>query len=121
MTCTVARFADAFQFAGPLGSQSFRAADFALALPRRKQLFDRLGCQSTYLVFLHQTQLDVRYILVRTEWKLTFARSQGEPQQILVGSTIILDTGPDPFKIVFYLDHHDLMKVLKEHGILNPA
>ncbi len=48
----VSQFADVFMAANPQGTQAVRAADFALALPKKKQLFDKLGCQSTTLVSL---------------------------------------------------------------------
>src|SRR5215469_17044886 len=41
----VSQFADVFMAASPHGTQAVRAADFALALPKKKQLFDRMGCR----------------------------------------------------------------------------
>ena len=43
----VSHFADVFMAANPQGAQVVRAGDFALALPRKKQLFDKLGCRTT--------------------------------------------------------------------------
>ena len=112
-----AQFADAFLAAGPQGAQCVRSSDFALALPKRKQLFDSLGCQSTTLVSLDETALDARYVLVRTSWRMTFNRSNADPEHVLADSTFIVDTGSAEFKIVLYLANQDIMQVLKERAI----
>lgn len=117
MEALVSQFADLFFALGPRGAQSVRASDFGVALPKRKQLFDNLGCQSTSLVALSPTALNARYILTRTQWKMTFGRSRGEVQEVLVDSFFIVDTGGDAFKIIFYLATHDIMEILKERGI----
>ena len=121
---TVSQFADVFMAAGPQGTQAVRAVDFALALPRRKQLFQSLGHQSTELISLHEKRLDGRYILAGTQWKMTFARPEGPPRDVVVDSVYIVDTGGEAAasnasKIVFYLANQDLMQVLKDRGIVN--
>jgi hypothetical protein len=113
----VTQFADVFMAANPQGAQAVRAGDFALALPKKKQLFDKLGCQTTALVSLRQTRLDARYTMAATQWRMTFAQNEREPQQVIADSTYIVDTGTDPFKIVFYLASQDLMQILKQRGI----
>ena len=114
----VSQFTDVFMAASPQGTQSVRASDFALALPKKKQLFDRLGCRSTALVSLRETRLDGRYVLASTQWRMTFERGQGEAQDVVAGSVYIVDTGGEAFKIVFYLANQDIMQVLKDRGLL---
>jgi hypothetical protein len=114
----VSHFAEVFMVAGPQGTQSVRASDFALALPKRKQLFGSLGCQSSTLVSLIESKLNDRYSTALTQWRFTFAKNGANPQQVLVDSTYIVDTGADAFKIVFYLPHQDIMAILKDRGIL---
>jgi len=118
LPAALTQFADVFMAAGPHGVQAVRAGDFAAALPRRKQLLERLGSQSTTLVSLSESPLDGRYVLVKTRWEMNFVRGGGETQAILVDSIYIVDTVAEPFKIVFYLSPRDLMAVLKEEGIL---
>ncbi len=113
----VSHFADVFMAANPQGAQVVRAGDFALALPRKKQLFDKLGCRTTALISLRQTRLDARYTLATTRWRMTFAQNQHQPHDVMADSIYIVDTGTDPFKIVFYLASQDLMQILKERGI----
>jgi hypothetical protein len=115
----VAHFADTFLAAGPHGAQPTRVADFALMLPKRKQLFDALGCHTTTLVSVQQIPLDARYVLARTCWRLAFSRPQ--PLAIDVNSDFLIDTGGDECKILLYLANQDLMAALRDRGIALPA
>lgn len=112
------QFAETFMAAGPQGAKCVRAADFAVALPKRKQFFDSLGCRSTSLVSLEQNRLDERYVVAKTRWRMTFAQEDGETREALANSTYIVDTSGDSFKILFYLAHQDHLTMLREHGIL---
>src|SRR5215469_5723132 len=124
----VSQFADVFMAASPHGAQAVRSADFALALPKKKQLFDRMGCRSTELVSLSEKRLDARYVLAGAKWKMTFERPDIAPQEVVVESVYILDTGSEAAtadaaiageaKIVFYLSNQDLMQIVKERGLL---
>lgn len=114
----VSQFADAFLAAGPQGAQPVRAVDFAVALPKRKQLFDSLGCRSTSLVSIEPVALDGRYTLVRTRWRMVFDQAQEAPKEVLADSTFIVNSSGSGLKIVFYLAHRDIMAILKERGIM---
>lgn len=113
----VAQFAATFLVAGPQGASCVRSQDFALVLPKRKQLFDSLGCHSTELVRIEVDPLNERYCIARTGWKMLFA-NDGPSKEIHVESTFMVDTRTDPFQIVLYLPHQDIMAVLAERGIL---
>ena len=113
----VSQFADVFMAANPAGTQAVRARDFAMALPRRKQFFDQLGCRSTELISLREQRLDGRYIMASTQWKLTFVQAENRTQDVVAESIYILDTGGDTPKVVFYLANQDLMQILKERGL----
>ncbi len=113
----VSQFADVFMAGSPQGTQAVRVADFALALPKKKQLFDKLGCQSTTLVSLRETRLDARYVLASTQWRMTFGQGQSQTEDVVADSVYIVDTGAEAFKIVFYLASQDLIQVLKDRGI----
>jgi len=114
----ISQFADVFMAADPQGAQAVRAADFALALPKRKELFNRLGCRSSELVSLSQERLDARYVLANTQWKMTFARAESKTEEVVVESSFMLDTGGNSPKIIVYLAHQDIMQVLKDRGFL---
>ena len=114
----VSQFAEVFMAASPQGAKAVRASDFALALPKRKQLFHKLGCRCTELVWLREQRLDARYSLASTHWKMTFERADIQTQHVVVESAYIVDTGGDEPKIVFYLASQDLMQILKERGVI---
>jgi hypothetical protein len=114
----VAQFADTFMAASPQGAQCIRAEDFARALPKRVQLVQSLGGQSTSLVSFSETKLDERFAMAETRWRMTFRR-EGEPaREALADSLYILDMGGEAPKIVFYLAHQEFMAMLKNNGIL---
>jgi hypothetical protein len=110
-------YAEVFLAGGPQGAQPVRAADFALALPKRYKLFEGLGCRSTELVGLQENRLDARYVSARTQWRLTFERPEAEPLSLVGDSTFLIDTRVEPFRILVYLAHEDIVETLKQHGI----
>jgi hypothetical protein len=114
----ISHFAETFLVAGPQGAQCMRSTDFAAVLPKRKQLFERLGCQPATLVALQQTPLDARYVIAKTTWRLDFARGNAGMEEVFVDSTYLLDTGSPEFKIILYLTHQDIMQILRERAIL---
>lgn len=118
VAASVAQFADVFMAANPGGAQAVRANDFARVLPKRKQFFDSLGCRSTALTSLREIPLNERFTMAETQWSMTFACNDGEQRVALADSIFILDTGVDPFRIVFYLSKQDHMEMLGQHGIL---
>jgi hypothetical protein len=114
----VAQFADVFMAAGPAGAKPVRAADFAIALPKRAQLVQSLGCQTTRLVSCVETQLDARFVMAETRWQMTFVRESEPTREVFADSLYILDMAGDSPKIVFYLAHQDLLAALKTQGIV---
>jgi hypothetical protein len=116
----IACYAEVFLACGPQGAQSVRAADFALALPKRYSLFESLGCRSTELIGIKENWLDARYVSARTQWRLTFERPGKEALSLIGDSTFLIDTGVEPFRIIVYLAHQDFLETLKQHGI-NPV
>ena len=105
-------FAEAFLAAGPNGAQTVKASDFALALPKRIQLFASHGLQSTTLESVQENRLSDRYVLVETCWKMTFLR-EGVEEPIVAESVFIVDWEQEPFRIVFYLSRQDPIAMLK--------
>lgn len=110
----MAQFAESFLYAGPQGSQWVRASDFALALPKRKELFDSAGHKSTELSDAQETWLDGRYALVRTRWRFAFQRGLPESAIIETESSFLVDVGAEPFRILTYLSHQDIVEMLRQ-------
>ena len=113
----VSRFAETFLVAGPDGARVVKASDFALILPKRQQMFEQMGHRSTKLESVVVTELDGRYVMAETKWRMTFADSEGQVSAVLLGSTYVLDT-KDKLAILLYLTHQDITTVLRERGIL---
>jgi hypothetical protein len=111
------QFAETFMAAGPQGTQCVRAADFAVALPKRKKFVDDLGCESTSLAALEQTWLDGRFVLAKTRWRMRFVQAEGA-RDVLADSVFLVDTSGAAMRIVLYLAQQDLTTMLREHGIL---
>ena len=119
VAASIAQFADVFLAGDPVrGMSVVRAGDFAQVLPKRKELFDKLGCRSTSLVSLRTTEIGPRFVLAETQWQMTFARGDDKEEDALASSVFVIDTGVDPFRIVFYLANQDIMALLRERGIL---
>jgi hypothetical protein len=114
----VSQFAATFLAAGPQGASCVRRDDFAVVLPKRKQLFESVGLRSTELVRIQTDALDARFSTARAQWRMLFARGTQPEQEVRVESTFLVDTGIEPFQIVLYLAHQDIMAVLKKRGIL---
>ena len=111
-------YAPAFLLAGPRGSQLVRGADLEQAIPKRKDLFKRLGCTSTHLETLEETVLDDRYSLVRAEWHWCFERSSEAMVEFTLPSSYVIERSPDRWQIVAYIPHADIMAELRQRGLL---
>jgi hypothetical protein len=119
-SAAVSQFADTFLAAGPSrGAVCSRAGDFALALPKRKQLFEGFGCHSMQLVSVDAHSLGDRYSIAHTQWKMNFANNDLRTEGMFVNSTFIVDTSEADFRIVLYLAHQDVMLMLKERAVRN--
>ena len=117
LTALAECYAETFLVAGPDGTTAVKRGDFALALPRRKKMFDEMGLRSTKLNSAVVTSLDERYAMAQTTWKWNLVRGEGPISEIEAKSTFIVDT-KDELRIVLYLSHQDIGTVLRERGVL---
>jgi hypothetical protein len=115
------QFAEQFLVVSPRGAQCVRSVDFAAALPKRKELFDSLGRQSSELIGLKKLRLDHRYALAKTRWRFIFQSLVYKPEVVEVESTFMIDTGVEPFQIILYLAHQNIMEILKQRGLMTSA
>ena len=115
------QFADNFIVAAPQGTTSIRASDFVTILPKRKALFDQMGCQSSKLHSLRTTPLGEHYDLVETTWRFHFSLPGNRSEEINIDSTFLIHRANNTLKIVLYLPHQDIMAVLRDRGITPPA
>ena len=113
-SAAVSQFADTFMAAGPQGAQCVKASDFALALPKRKQLFASFGYESMQLDSVEAHSLGDRYSMAHTRWRVRFTHDGPSTPAVFVESTYVVDRAEE--RIVLYLAHQDVMTILKEHG-----
>jgi hypothetical protein len=113
----ISQFADVFMVGGLQGAQVVQANAFALAVPKRKKIFADMGCQSTELVSLHETELNGQYMLVETRWRMTFASADQAAEEIQADSTFIVCTSGEEPKIVMYLPHGDVLTTLANRRV----
>jgi hypothetical protein len=67
------------------------------------------------LTKITETPLDDHYILVDTEWETEPATSQTEPLT-LSSAYILRRTDDQTLQVVFYLNHQDIMEVIRERA-----
>jgi len=115
----VAQFADTFLAAGPDGSVVIPAAAFAQKLPLRKQHFDNAGLRFTRLIARRDTPIGERYVLVDTQWQMDFA-PPGKPAVTLTPqSSFLIDMGAPQPKILAYLSHQDIFKLMEDSDLVS--
>src|SRR5437773_6316497 len=80
----LAQFADPFLYAGADGARVLPLAAFAAAVPKRREMFARMGRRSAKMLSFDATPLDARYTLAKTRWQMVF----GEEVLLLVSSLL---------------------------------
>ena len=113
-----AQYGDSFMFAGPHGSQAVRKEDFLKVLPKREGFFKSIGLSSTTVLAVATTPLADNYLLAKVTWQMRFEKEGAQPILDENLATYILQQQEDGLKIVFQLDHQDLMQRVAELGLL---
>ncbi|HKQ87368.1 MAG TPA: hypothetical protein VJS43_11445 [Candidatus Acidoferrales bacterium] len=113
-----ALYADVFVFGKPQGVQAVKKEDFVKVLPKRKEFFKTVGLVSSSVVSLDVSALDQNYALAKVVWNMRFERSPGVFIESENSATYVLLFTDDSAQIVFQLDHQDLMKKVKDLGLI---
>ena len=111
-------YAETFMFAGPAGAQSVKRDDFLKVLPKRAGFFEAVGLKSTKLEALEATRLDDYYLMARATWNMRYEQDPERPIDDETSATYLLLEHDDSLRIVFQLDHQDLMQRVKELGLV---
>ena len=112
------RYSDSFMFAGPQGTQAVKKEDFLKALPKRQWFFKTVGLTSSTIQSLEETRLDANYVMVKAYWNLRFEKEAEQPIVAEISAAYILRQDESSLRIVFQLDHQDLMKTAQDLGLL---
>jgi hypothetical protein len=102
-------FDETFLAADPDGTRPVPKALFLQALPRRAELFAAAGIARVILTDLEPETLDDTYVLARTGWR---GERTGGGQPVRLASTFLLRRDGDRLRVVLYLNHQDLRRVL---------
>jgi ketosteroid isomerase-like protein len=113
-----AQYGESFVFAGPQGAQAVRRDDFVKVLPKRQGLFKSFGLRSSRVVALEEASFDDRCVLVKALWRMQFGSATAPVSALDLFATYLLQQQPDGLRIVFQLDHDDLMKRVQELGLV---
>jgi hypothetical protein len=113
------QFSDPFMAADPNGSiQVVKTDDFIAGISKRQAFFQSIGFQFVKIVSLDETRLDGHYVMAKVQVHMRFEKNQGKPVDITSYSTYILFIKDDSPRVVFYLTHENLLKIMQELGLL---
>jgi hypothetical protein len=113
------RYAESFMFAGPLGAQPVKKADFLMVLPKRQALMKSLGQTSSTLKSLEETRLDENYLIVKVFWNMRFEKEGAAALVDENSATYILFQQGELLQIVFQLDHQNLVERVQKLGLMS--
>lgn len=111
-------YAETFMFASPGGVQSVKRDDFLRVVPKRAGLFRSAGHVATDLGSIQETRLDDMHTMVRAPWSLRFEKIPGQPVVVDAEATYVLRRDGGAWRIIFQLDHQDLVGRMQELGLL---
>jgi len=112
------RYSDSFMFGGPQGVQIIKKEDFLKVLPARKEFFRMVGLTSSKIQRLEEIRLNDNYVMVKADWNMRFEKDLDQPIVDEISATYILYRQENLLRIVFQLDHQDLMKRVRDLGLL---
>jgi hypothetical protein len=105
-------YAVRFMFGGPEGIQVVEREDFLKMIPRMKAKLSSMGLFDSRVQTVEAYQLDSRYFLAKTSWKMGI-RGSSWSIYVDVFATYVLERGiADAMSIIFQIDHQDLATVI---------
>lgn len=104
-------FADNFLSLDSSSAHALTPQALISALPRRKALFESIGSDGMDLEHIEETPLDDDHTLVRTSWTLRMRPDSPRPP-VTLWSTFVLRREEGAWRIVLYLNHQDMGKLL---------
>jgi hypothetical protein len=100
-------FAPTFLAADPSFAVPLTAAQLAGTLPTRRAMFEAAGVGAVRRQSAQQLRLDDRHVLVSGTWSADRAGGALE-----LSSTLLLRSEPDGYRVLVYLNHHDISALL---------
>ncbi|HAM49555.1 MAG TPA: hypothetical protein DCP92_02220 [Nitrospiraceae bacterium] len=113
------QFSNPFLSADPHGvTYAVSANELIESIVKRKAFFTSIGFQWLKIRVLETQNLDDQYSLAKTQATMQFKKSSGETVDVTSYSTYILYMKNTLPMIVFSTTHEDLMKIMKENGLI---
>lgn len=101
-------FAGSFPVLDPANSFTLTPAVLAAALTQRRAMFDAAGVGTISRVGAQQLRLDAGHVLIRASWTAPRAGRSA----VLLESTFLVRREPVGWRVVVYLNHHDVAAML---------
>jgi hypothetical protein len=101
------------------GIQVVKRDDFIAEIAKRQEFFQSIGFQFVKISLLDETRLDDHYVMAKVQSHMRFEKNPGQPIDTKSYSTYILFIKDDSPRIVFFLTHENLMKIMQELGLLS--
>jgi hypothetical protein len=111
-------FFDTFLNLDPSAARPVTREALIAALPMREKLFGSIGAKGLDLARLSETPLDEMHTLVRTTWSVRFAPDIRARPLSLNATFLLRRTDGSDWRIVVYLNHHDVQATIREHVAL---
>lgn len=112
-------FSDPYMAADPDGGiQVVKRDDFIAGIAKRQAFFQSIGFQHVRIDPVDETQLAEHYVMVKARVIMRFKPQPGQAIDTRNDATYILFIKDDAPKIVFNLTHGDIIKMMREHGML---
>lgn len=112
-------FFDTFLNLDPAAATPVKREMLIAALPMREKLFGSIGAEGLDLTVLSETPLDEMHTLVRTTWSVRFAAGSSARPLNLDATFMLRRAAGGDWRIVMYLNHHDVQATIREHHALS--
>lgn len=100
-------FAPTFLALDPARAVAVTPQQLGAMLPVRRAMFAKAGVGTVRRKDARQLRLDERHVLVAGEWA-----AERESGTLTLSSTFLLRSEPGGYRVLVYLNHHDLTAVL---------
>ncbi|WP_137121177.1 hypothetical protein [Segeticoccus rhizosphaerae] len=100
-------FAPTFLALDPRYAVAITAEQFAASLPARRTMFADAGVRDVRRRDARQLRLDDQHVLVAGEWA-----AERDSGTVELSSTLLVRSGPDGYRVLLYLNHHDISALL---------
>lgn len=111
-----ALFCDVFMNLDPNSAVPVPRDALVATLPAREKLFGSIGVQGADLEKVAETPLDEDHVLVETTWRTRFAETVPAQDPLTLHSTFLLHREDGRWRIAVYLNHQDIMAVIRERS-----